>query len=176
MENILKSNGYLEPGFQDMSITEIEELLVKCFPTSTTRPEIFSGYLNLLNVILGLRLHLQQWINGSFCTNKTDPGDMDLLTLFNKDILDNMPADCQQIVLPLFQGPGSKPHFCCDSYLLIVLPENHPDYEKYLVIRRYWMGWFGFDRQEIPKGIIRINTSDLLPEETDPGGDNNEHS
>lgn len=176
MDSIIEANGYIKPGFHNLSIDQIETHLVRQFPTSKTRRTIFAGYLRLIELLLKHNIEIEQWLDGSFCSNKVNPGDIDILSIINKDTLDNLPEEIKDEITELFLGPGSKNSYCCDSYLLPKVPENHPHYPQYLILKSQWMGLFGFDRQENPKGIIRIYTRDLISEKSVLGGEDNQHS
>ena len=156
MKNI-KVSGYLAPGFHDCTVADINEGLVAPFTDSTTRKKIFDGYVTLVELLKGVQITAEQWLDGSFCTDKVDPGDLDMVSLIDKDTLDNLSPQMQQSIEPIFLGKNTKQQYCCDSYLLVTLPPTHPDYNKYIAMRKYWLGQFGFDRNDVPKGILRIN-------------------
>lgn len=40
-------------------------------------------------------------------------------------------------------------------YYMVSVPETHPQYQFFRERRQYWMGEFGYDRKDQPKGIVR---------------------
>lgn len=156
VESIFDEHGYLPAGFNQWILEDVGKYLVNDFPESNTRKDIFSGYLHMLKLLEPFAVNIEQWLDGSFCTTKLNPNDLDLLTIMDKETIDNLPHEKQTILLSLFQGPENKYNFKCDSYFLPSVPPDHPDYHKFLANRSYWKGQFGFDREDIPKGIVQI--------------------
>lgn len=159
MANIFDSNGYLPPGFQDWTLSQVKCLLVEEFTESRTRKDIFDGYIELVKVLTVFNITVEQWLDGSFGTCKKDPNDLDMLTLLDKDFIDNLPDDVKQVLSSIFSGPDTKAKYKCDSYCIPSVPKSHPHYSECLTMKKYWMGQFGFDRNDVPKGIIRVIVS-----------------
>lgn len=150
------ANGYLPPGFHDWSLEQVDGKLVRGFPQSLTRPAIAEGYSRLIAELARVGLRVEQWLDGNFCTAEVNPPDLDLVSLVDKDTLDNLaPAD-QLAVAKLFLGPETKDEFRCDSYLCIVVPEGHAHYRQVQQIQAYWTNLWGHDRLGVPKGIVRV--------------------
>jgi hypothetical protein len=155
----LNKHGYLEPGFHDYTIDDMKKTFVEDFKGSLTRETILNGYNKYIDRLKQCITKCEQWVDGSFTTSKENPNDIDFLCIMEKDEIDSLPADVQEILLKeLFDVPTSKALYKCDAYYLLKLPENHPFYYKsYVVNRTYWRGQFGFDRQDIAKGILKID-------------------
>lgn len=156
---MFNENGYLTPGFHDWTEREILEKLVLPFSESKTRLQNYTGYLQLCKILKDAAIPFEQWIDGSFSTSKMDPGDIDLLTVIDKDLLDALPENVQNQIAVIFRGKQTKAALNCDSFLLVKVPDNHPDFNCFRQNRKYWMGEFGFDRGDLPKGIVRTVTS-----------------
>lgn len=150
------ANGNLPPGFHDWSLDEIKEKLVDRFSPSSNRNGLFTGYLHLRTDMLSMSLEFEQWLDGSFCTQKENPGDIDMLSLIPIDKLQKLNPAEQAFLMSCVDGPGSKPKYCCDSYYLPTdVPTSDPQYEYYRQLYKYWYGEFGIDRMNRPKGIVR---------------------
>ncbi|EOJ2772337.1 hypothetical protein ACM2MW_003716, partial [Klebsiella pneumoniae] len=93
------------------------------------------------------------WVDGSFTTEKVEPDDIDILIVLDYAMLNAVPQQMHQTVGLLLNRDFVKQNYNID---LLPLAQNHPnvDYEER---RSYWRGWFGFDRQENPKGLVRIS-------------------
>jgi hypothetical protein len=148
-------DGYLEPGIHDYDAPEIEAHLVDGFPTSTTRMNIWSGYTRHCADVQSCGLQVVEFLNGSFSSLKNDPSDIDLVGFADMDQVNNLPPAVQAAFASLFDGPGTKTTHMCDAYFVPTVPPGHPLEGRLRTTRKYWMGEFGFDRQDKPKGIIR---------------------
>lgn len=149
-------SGYLPAGFLDWSLEDVDANLVRGFTGSQTRATIAEGYSRLIAELARLGLRVEQWLHGSFCTAEANPAELDLVSLVDKDALDNLAPAEQVAVQRLFLGPDSKSEFLCDSYLCVIVPEDHPHYPQSQKTQDYWRRWCGFDRWGFPKGIVRV--------------------
>lgn len=148
--------GYLPPGCYKPTIKEFEECFIDNFPDSTKRLEIFKGYIEFSIILCDEMTSAQkQLINGSFTTNKIDPGDMDLVIIFDSDLLTSKEKDKCFI---LMNNETIKEGYGCHSYPLVRYPKSKPElYAKYLEKKAYWLDCWGSDKEDIPKGIIDID-------------------
>lgn len=149
------ADGYLEAGFHDLTVDQIEKHFVEDFSLSSTRGPIFEGYLRHRADVVSLGLSCEQFIDGSFASIKNDPGDIDLIAWFPVDMLDALGPNEQKVFLALFSGPLTKETHKCDAYFCPAVPPGHPRYNELRLSRKYWLGEFGYDRHEKPKGIVR---------------------
>lgn len=92
------------------------------------------------------------WVDGSFTTSKMDPDDVDILIVLDFLVLNELPEHMHPQVGPMLNRQYVKQNFNID---VLLLAKNHPDVD-YDERRSYWRGWFGFDRQENVKGLVRI--------------------
>lgn len=88
------------------------------------------------------------WIDGSFVTEKPQPGDVDVVLLVDNTVLQNLSsADLDKFRKMVHNKRETKLRFKCDLYFCD--PSND-------VWRSYWRGWFGFSRSEEAKGMARL--------------------
>jgi hypothetical protein len=158
---MFNSLGYLAPGFHDWTYDEIKKNLVDSFPNSSRREIIFHGYSKLRNDIIQLVDTVEQWLDGSYVTNKINPGDIDLVSLIDKDKVDCLAPDKQDQLKKLFAGPDTKLTHHCDSYFVPKVPDNHPHKSSIDEALAYWENWFGTDRNGLPKGKVRTTVTSL---------------
>lgn len=155
------AKGYLEAGLHPMEAEDLEKEFVTPFPYSSTRKNVFEGFKKHSKELQEVINKYVQMIDGSFVTNKNDPGDIDLICFIDGDMLDAMdPAD-QAKIYTLLSGKATKLSHMCDAYFCPSYPENHPKYEYYRPQKKYWMGEFGFDRFDIAKGIVVLEYSSV---------------
>jgi hypothetical protein len=140
-----------------MSPAEIEAAFVTSFPFSSTRKPILAGYLKHAAEVQAIVGSFQEFLDGSFVTNKNDPGDVDLVVLIDGDLVDNLPSADKDKLRLLISGPITKASHFCDAYFCPVYPSHHHAFASARTTRKYWMGEFGFDRQDAPKGIVLVD-------------------
>lgn len=157
------TRGYLAPGIHDAGADQIEEHLVKAFPTSQTRPQIFAGYSLHAETLRSLGLKVEQFIDGSFASTKNDPGDIDLVCFIDAATVDALAPNQQALLESLVSGPLTKTAFSCDAYFAPTYPDGHPNSGEARSTRKYWMGEFGYDRLDQPKGIVRTVVEPAQP-------------
>lgn len=152
---IFNKNGYLDAGFHDHDANSIKTHLVDAFPTSVTRSNIWDGYIRHSDDIRKCGVQVVEFFNGSFSTTKNDPGDIDLVGFADEGAVNSLPPPLQALFQSLFLGPNTKTSHLCDAYFVATVPPGHPQESRVRTMRKYWMGEFGYDRSDIPKGIIR---------------------
>jgi len=152
-----------------MSLDEIEIDFVDSFPSSNTRPKIMEGYKRHRAEISALCAFYEQFINGSFVSTKNDPGDIDLVSFADAQEIDNLSDEQKRQFRALFSGPDTKDTHLCDSYFVPTFPENHPYFDECRSLRKYWMGEFGYDRLDRPKGIVKTEVYATVNEDQEDG-------
>ncbi len=125
---------------------------------SQTRSHIFDRYLayNIaLKTITGLEI-VRQWVDGSFVTRDTNPGDIDLVTFIDFQVLESV----GQAIKP-FLYPASEINYGIDGYVVEVFPEGHPRAFLTLSDNAYWLDRFTKTRRnragnKFAKGFLEI--------------------
>ncbi len=149
-------HGYLDAGLHVFDGAELEAQFVTSFPHSSTRQQILTGYKQHSIEIASIVGRCEQFLDGSFVTNKNDPGDVDLVMLVDATVVDALP-DAQKVKLKeLVSGPTTKTKYMCDAYFCPVYPAGHAMSDASRAQRKYWLGEFGYDRNDIPKGIVHV--------------------
>lgn len=137
----------LPPGIHDVQELELSNHFLQQFPASATRQNLINGLRQFINLLKSHGVRFELWIDGSFTTEKVDPNDIDLVVFFDFKELDALPPDVQLRLGGLVDRHTAKQNFGCD---VLVSDKDNQDH------RSYWRGWYGFDRNENPKGIARI--------------------
>ena len=154
---ILNEYGYFPAGFHDMTQDEIISSLVENFPDSKTRKIIFDGYVNFCQNMINCGIkNFVQWLDGSFCTSKENPNDIDIVTIIDDAEFKNLNEKQKNNLKLIAERTNAKSRYKCDSFILIAYPKKHDKYKDYINNYMYWRGVWGFDRNDIPKGIIRV--------------------
>jgi hypothetical protein len=136
-----------DPGLHEMQESEINNHFLSNFPTSKTRPSLIAGLKAFMAALRKVGVDFEVWLDGSFCTNKVDPNDIDMVVFADVDSLNKLDQNSQIFVQGLLDRANAKRQYGCD-----VLFAPAGDFN----LRSYWRGWYGFDRNEQPKGMAKI--------------------
>jgi hypothetical protein len=151
-----------------MAQSDLEATFVTAFPHSSTRGDIIKGYKKHSHEVTALVGTCEQLLDGSFVTNKNDPGDVDMVLFVDASVIDNLSPSQQAEFFALTAGAQTKATYLCDAYFCLTFPETHPRFAQFRQMRKYWMGEFGFDRHEVPKGIVQVQLTRPAPPPPSP--------
>lgn len=147
--------GNIQPGFHDYDESKFKSDFVDKFNESKTRLSIFEGYKSHKSILKHIVKNCEQWIGGSYTTNKIDPGDIDFVCLINKDEVDAIPQPFQDALMHELFGPDRKTKYSCDSYFVLLVDEDHENYAAINQFKNDWESFWGRDRQNRSRGIVR---------------------
>ncbi|GFD78135.1 hypothetical protein KUL118_09970 [Tenacibaculum sp. KUL118] len=137
-----------QAGFKDIQETELRKVFVEPFDESERREYLVTRFEALLDRFKETGISSEVWVDGSFSTKKPEPGDIDMIFFVDGQEANNLPEEKKRILEELNDRNTSSIRYNCDVFIV----PNHD-----LNMRSYWRGWFGFSRNEKPKGIIRIS-------------------
>jgi hypothetical protein len=140
----------LPPGLHDMSEEDLENHFLGSFPNSSTREKLVNGLKTYLSALENIGISFEVWIDGSFTTEKENPNDIDIVVFGSHSEIDKLPNETQKQLAALLDRINIKHATGCDVLFAVTEDQNR---------RSYWRGWYGFDRDENPKGIARIEVS-----------------
>jgi len=146
----MEFNPLLAPGIHDFQLNEIPNRFVKIFPNSTRRQSLVDGFNDFVIMLSNVGIPFEVWIDGSFTTFKDDPNDIDLVIFASQSAVNSLTEESRAFLHAIVQ-PNNRPllkdKYGCDVLFSIGDNEDH---------RSYWRGWYGFDRNENPKGLARV--------------------
>lgn len=157
---IFNNTGLLVPDNKISSnIKEIDSIFVQQLP-SEKRKQLFDKllmYNEELKSMTGVS-ELHQWIDGSFVTKKTNPGDIDLVTFINHLELKRIGSGINDFVYPT-----SESKYGVDAYIIEVYPKGHKFEFRTVSDRAYWVNRFTKTRRnrygnKLSKGFLEIYT------------------
>jgi len=159
MELSFDTRGHLKPYEKlELNYDAFKTYFVEAFETGSTRHKLFKHYEKLTNdfreKITG---NFTQWINGSFVSNKTNPHDIDLVTLLEYEIAEKY----DDLIKSSFIGSNLYKQYRIDAYLVVMYPENHRKHKWTKSDLFYWYEWFtkskmNRQRKRFPKRFIEI--------------------
>ncbi|WP_195611795.1 DUF6932 family protein [Streptococcus australis] len=149
------SHGNLEGGIiESSSLLEIEEFLVTAFPNSRTRKRNLDSFKSFLDQLDTSKIK-RVWLDGSFCSTKIDPNDIDCVVFVDPQFGDYI--DHLMDMHKLFKAQYLDVYAIPDKELIDFSLEGaerayrNSDYQE-----KYWQGQFGFDRNREHKAIIEL--------------------
>jgi hypothetical protein len=105
-----------------ISMEEFEAFFVKAFPNNEKRKVLFSSYMDYVKAFQNeVSPNFRQWLDGSFLTRKTEPRDLDFVTLLDFEVA----KEKGELLRNKFLNQASEGFFGLDAYLVEVFPESH---------------------------------------------------
>lgn len=146
-------NGYLKPYKAiEVDLETFRFNFVDAFPNSERRKWLFDNYLRFLYSFQdNVFTYFEQWINGSFISQKEAPKDIDFVTFLDYKIYERRGDN----VLDKFWKFSLEEQFL-DSYIIKSYPDDHPNYPICLSEKNLWLDRYGTDREDEPKGFLKI--------------------
>lgn len=132
-----------------MALEDLKLRFVDPFPHSIRRGVIFDKFSQFLKDILCLNFVTELWLNGSFVTEKPEPGDIDVVAFYDADKANRLNGSHREFLLDI---ELIQLKFFTDIRFVKNNDENK---------RSYWRGWYGFARNEKPKGFVCLNIGRL---------------
>ncbi|MEL6186371.1 MAG: hypothetical protein AAFU79_17235 [Myxococcota bacterium] len=136
-----------QQGFHDVEESALDNHFLDQFPTSQRRPRLIAGLRGFIAALRETGIEFELWIDGSFCTNKREPNDVDLVAIANGRDIAQLSPDRMEILTDLFEGGLARKRYDCDAYFA------SRDCDELLFQYR---GLFAFSRDLEPKGIARL--------------------
>jgi len=142
----------LPPGMHSMTLQALHSLAVAPFPEDARRSELFQKLSIWANALRAAGVNGKLWLDGSFLTEKTHPGDIDCV-LWNPYWTDPAAAtdQVQQQVARLLDHASAEALFNLDFYL------ETPASDQLFHREAYWRGILGFCHDRVTaKGFAEI--------------------
>lgn len=154
---VFNHSGLLVPDSKiTSSIAVLEDEFVIKLP-SPKRLDLFKSYIRYCEEFkktCGLeRLH--QWVNGSFVTKKPNPGDIDIVTFLDHNLVQRLGHS-----LDNFKYPNSEAIYNVDAFFVEIYPAGHPKRHYYTSDWAYWYDRFTKTRRirgnRLAKGFLEM--------------------
>lgn len=162
---IFDSHGNLKGDIIDSDLEQLKNMLVDNVPNVIHRNKLFNDFLNMFNdeIIKDFTECVTTiYIDGSFCTNKEYPGDIDIIALIDlkKEKGFQLAGDENLMYqLRVYIKKNYNVDFLCTPDTE-TLDKNENQYEDiYLYLKKQETGWisfFGKDRNDNNKALVRI--------------------
>jgi len=147
----MDDQSLFDPGFHDLPFDGIAKrlwsLFVEPFDRSRRREYLVRRLVAYLSDLRDTGMSFEIWVDGSFTTTKASPNDVDVVVFYSHNEYNSLSSAGKQLFDRLTDAAIVRSGYDCDVYFV----RNHS-----IDMRSYWRGWFGFSRNEEPKGIPRI--------------------
>jgi hypothetical protein len=134
------------PGFHDITVGDLDQHFVTPF-SNPVRNDLTGRLKDFITKLLELDFKGEIWLDGSYTTMKPEPGDIDMVVVFDVTHINGLTIEKKNTFKNLIDHMQTKIRYNCDAYWV---PSNN------VPMVSYWRGWYGFSRLEVPKGIVRI--------------------
>lgn len=159
--------GILPPGEYKPDPEQFKIHFVDNHTSSTTRKEVFEGYKKYCHRIIETNSVVNQWVDGSFTTNKTNPGDVDLFTVFDGVKLND--SELVNEVNELICGENMKSLYKCHGFGVCKYPEEMEVlHQIYKEKKAFYLDLWKTDKKmmrkfniKVEKGVIQFDNDGL---------------
>lgn len=160
MELNFDIRGNLKPySVIELELENFRHNFVEAFDQNLKRSILFDNYLKYMEELLPLLSYdFQQWVDGSFVSNKKKPRDIDFVNILDYRDCENN----EQILSEKFASFEGRKRYSVDAYIV----KNYPKESQYYILTKsdllYWENLFGKTklnraRKQYQKGFIQIN-------------------
>ena len=137
----------------------LRELCVMNFPESTVRANLMAGLEAICERALALRIQGEVWIDGSFLTQKIDPGDIDFVLLIDHTFYEHGTQEQDEFIEWLISNEDDpKKAFLCHTDVVLVYPTDSSLRHITVDTMRHWeekVYGYSVGTHE-PKGIVVV--------------------
>lgn len=161
------SDGLLPDGVYNSDDMTFRRTFVEECVGRDLREEIWTGFNKLRNEAASHGVNALQWVDGSFVTKIPDPGDIDLVSFVDYDVLNAMDITAQGMVLRLLNArEATKADYRTHTFLSPSCTAGHHFYVQFEMARQYWRKWFGQSNPKRPpappqpKGFVQMALGD----------------
>ena len=125
-----------------------------------------AGFEAIREQLVATGLLCDMWIDGSFLTEKIDPGDIDIVLMMPRRFEHGTPEQNELMEWLLAKEDDPKKSFLCHVFVELDYEESHPWHHLTVGAKRHYGNIFGFSvSKKEPKGIAVLTIEEpLLPE------------
>lgn len=138
----------LPAGIHKISLNSLEDKLLKPFDEKRTRAYLCNRLRELISELRKFKISMIIWIDGSFCSLKPNPSDIDIVIFFDTSQINLLDGTSFDNLLSFLNNRDIlRARYGCDLFF-----EDMKDENRY----HYWRSLFGFNQLNEPKGFIQI--------------------
>lgn len=146
----------LPGGLHKMAAVELRAITVDKFPHSIIRKVHWENFLEVVEKLRLAGLHCEIWVDGSFLTEKIEPGDVDIVVDFPIATIEQL-NDVQRLLIDDLKNRAYKIGKRLHTFVMFTAGQGHNFYEASRISHEQWQKDFGFSYLgKQPKGIAVI--------------------
>lgn len=138
----------LPAGLHKIRLNQFEETFLNKFEEKRTRAYLCNRFRELIAELKKFKINMYVWVDGSFCSLKPHPDDIDVVIFLDENEINSMQKnDADRLLSFLEKRDVIKARYRCDLFF-----ESMTDEKQHF----YWKGIFGFNQLNEAKGFIQI--------------------
>ncbi len=153
----------LKQGFHELTRSALRTMCVDAFPDSQVRRDIMAGLEVVLERVENVGINGIIWLDGSFTTEETDPGDVDFVLIADQKYRAEGSDEQQECVEWLIARENDpKASFRCDTDVILEFDSDSPFYELTETTKEHFQELYGFSvATKEPKGIMVLRVPEV---------------
>lgn len=141
----------LAPGVHKIPLESLESTVLVPFQEKRTRAHLCNRLRVLIQELKAYKVEMILWIDGSLCSKKPHPSDIDIVIFINEDQLNSLSSEKKkELVLFLENRNTIRARYGCDLYF-----NSMNDTERY----HHWRSLFSYNQLSEAKGFIQIRVN-----------------
>lgn len=146
----------LDPGIHSLSLSCLEETVLTPFEEKRTRSHLCNRLRALIQELEAFKVEIVIWIDGSLCSTKPHPSDIDIALFLNEDDLNKLSSEKYNELLSFLENRNTiRARYGCDLFF-----NTMSEVDRY----HYWRSLFSYNQLSEAKGFIqlRVNSHEHL--------------
>lgn len=141
----------LAPGIHKLSLANLEQTVLVPFEDKRTRSNLCNRLRVLIQELETYQVEMIIWLDGSFCSKKPHPSDIDIVVFINEGDLNKLSSEKYNALLSFLENRNTiRARYGCDLYFNGMSDTKH---------FHYWRSQFSFNQLSEAKGFIQIRVN-----------------
>ena len=146
----------LAPGIHKLTIESLEQTVLIPFQEKRTRNNLCNRLRAFVQELEAYQIEMIIWLDGSFCSKKPHPSDIDIVLFLNEEDLNKLSSEKYDELLSFLENRNTiRARYGCDLFFNTMSEED-----RY----HYWRSLFSYNQLSEAKGFIqlRVNSHEHL--------------
>lgn len=141
----------LPPGIHKITLETLEHTFLTPFQDKRTRSHLCNRLRVLIQDLEEYQVEMMIWIDGSLCSKKPHPSDIDIVLFINEEHLSNLSSEKQNQLVSFLENRNTiRARYGCDLYF-----NSMNDTDRY----HHWRSIFSYNQLSEAKGFIQIRVN-----------------
>lgn len=146
----------LDPGIHKISLENLEKTVLNPFQDKRTRANLCNRLRALIQELEAYQVEMIIWLDGSFCSKKPHPSDIDIVLFLNEEDLNKLLSEKYNELLSFLENRNTiRARYGCDLFF-----NTMSEIDRF----HYWRSLFSYNQLSEAKGFIqlRVNSHEHL--------------